>query len=336
MTDETDTFLVAFYTIVDDLYRAQAAPHKPLRPGQDPTLSDSEVITLAVLQQASGKSEGAFLAFVAQYWAAYFPHLIDRTAFNRRVRDLGGVMMHLVPCAAQIMGAQTAVYQALDSVPVPLMSRTRGDRHRTFGWEAGIGVGGPDKAWYYGCKLLLSVTDDGLITGFAVAPAATDDRWAAEAFLCWRQDRQGVPWRAQDLPPSHKKGGKRRGPTGRIWGRASVGAPSPVPYLADLGFASDVWGQHWLWDYQALVLTKDHYTSAQAPALKRELCGWRQVIETVNGQLVDVFHLHFPGARSLWGLLTRLAAKVLALNIGEQINRQFGRPTFALATLFTC
>jgi hypothetical protein len=336
MTDETDTILVTLYTTVDDWYIAYAAPHKPVRPGVKPTLSDSEVITLGLLQQASGKPEGAFLAFVRTYWSAYFPHLVDRTDFNRRLRDLCGVMMYLTPCVARALGAETAVYQALDSVPVPLMSRTRGERHRTFGCDADIGVGGPDKAWYYGCKLLLSVTDDGLITGFAVAPAATDDRWVAEAFLCWRQDPQGTPWQAQDLPPTHKRGGKRRGPTGPIAGRRSVGEPCLAPYLADLGFASDVWGGHWLWDYAALVLTKEHYTSAQAPALKRELCGWRQVVETVNGQLVDVFHLHLPGARSRWGLLTRLAAKVLAVNIGEQINRLLGRPTFALASLFTC
>jgi len=336
MTDETDTFLVALYTIVDDLYRTYAAPLKPSRPGQDPELSDSEVITLAILQQASGKAEGAFLTFVRAYWSAYFPRLLERTAFNRRVRDLCGVMMHLTPHLARELGAETAVYQALDTVPVPLMRRGRGDRHRTFGCEASIGRGGPDKEWYYGCKLLLSVTDDGVITGFTLAPAETDDRWAAEAFLCWRSDAQGLPWQTSDLPASHKAGGKRRGPTGPIWGRSSAGVAPSVPYIADLGFAGYVWGCHWLWDYQALVLTKDSYDNETARALKRELCSWRQVVETVNGQLVDVFHLHFPRARSIWGLLTRLAAKVLAVNIGEQINRLWGRPAFALATIFNC
>ncbi len=34
MTIDTDTFLVALYTVVDDLYRLQFAPAKPKRPGR--------------------------------------------------------------------------------------------------------------------------------------------------------------------------------------------------------------------------------------------------------------------------------------------------------------
>jgi len=36
------------YTIVDDLYQQHAAPVKPGRPGPPPTVSDSEVLTLAL------------------------------------------------------------------------------------------------------------------------------------------------------------------------------------------------------------------------------------------------------------------------------------------------
>jgi hypothetical protein len=62
---------------------------------------------------------------------------------------------------------------------------------------------------------------------------------------------------------------------------------------------------------------------------------WRQVVETVNDQLTAVFGLSFPRARSPWGLLTRVAAKVAALNLGIWLNRCFGRPDLALATLFS-
>jgi hypothetical protein len=55
----------------------------------------------------------------------------------------------------------------------------------------------------------------------------------------------------------------------------------------------------------------------------------------VKAQRTDVLGLPFPGARSAWGLLTRVAAKVAALNLGIWLNRLFGRPDLALATLFT-
>ena len=60
-----------------------------------------------------------------------------------------------------------------------LPPRCRGRKRKLFGDEAGIGVGGSDRDWYYGCKLMLAATDQGVITGFLLSPASTEDRWAA-------------------------------------------------------------------------------------------------------------------------------------------------------------
>ena len=59
------------------------------------------------------------------------------------------------------------------------------------------------------------------------------------------------------------------------------------------------------------------------------------MVETINGHLTRTFGLHFPGARSKLGLLTRLAAKLAAWHIGLWLNHLFGRPALALTTLFT-
>lgn len=62
MEIDLDTFLVTVYCYVDDWYREQVAPQKPARPGHQPDLSDSEVLTLAVLAQwQEHTSERAFL-----------------------------------------------------------------------------------------------------------------------------------------------------------------------------------------------------------------------------------------------------------------------------------
>ena len=63
---------------------------------------------------------------------------------------------------------------------------------------------------------------------------------------------------------------------------------------------------------------------------------WRQIVETINGHLTRTFGLHFPGARTPHGLLTRIAAKLVAGNLGLWLNHLFGRPALALATLFPC
>jgi hypothetical protein len=55
----------------------------------------------------------------------------------------------------------------------------------------------------------------------------------------------------------------------------------------------------------------------------------------VNHHLEEALHLFFPKARSRWGLLTRIAAKLAAFNLAILLNRLFGRGDFAVATLFS-
>jgi hypothetical protein len=336
MSVDLDTFLVALYTIVDELYQRDVAPHRLVRRGRRAVLSDSEVLTLMVCEQWHGRSERGFLRFVDRYWRRYFPRLLDQSAFNRRVRDLTGAMTHLVPVVAAELGAALAPYQVIDGVGMPLARRSRGIRHRLFGDEAGIGRGGADKDWFFGCKILLSCTPGGAVTGFVVGPADTEERWLAEAWACWRDEPTARPWDGQyhELPPSHKRGGRHRGPTGPIWPRDGAGVPAWGPTIADQGFRGAHRAGHWWGDYGVLVRTDDTYDGDEAPLARRLHHRNRQIIETVNGLLEHVFHLHFPNARSCWGLRARLAAKLLALNLGLWLNRLFDRKPLAFATLW--
>lgn len=336
MTVDLDTFLVALYIITDDLYQEHCALHKPARPGKHPELSDSEVLTLTICAQWFGRSERAFIRYAMQHWRAYFPRLLSQSAYNRRSRDLAGVLVHLVSVIAHRLQAYLAPYQAFDTVAIPLMRRCRGQRHRLFGDEAAVGRGGCDKDWYYGCKLLVAVTDTGVISGFMLAPASTEDRWLAEAFLCWRVNPEAQPLTPKELPSPYRHNGKRYvGPTGPVWLRSGAGAVSPGPYITDNGFFGAWWQAHWQQDYGAAVLTPQHYQGDQARELRRQHSSWRQIVETINEHLEHVFGLHFPQARSKWGLLTRVAAKLTALNLGIWLNRLFGRPDLAFATLFS-
>lgn len=335
MTLTLDTFLTALYTITDDLYLEHAAAHKPARPGKAPQFSDSEVLTLIICAQWYHGSERAFLRHVLANWRSYFPRLLSQSAFNRRSRDLAGVLTPLVGVIATQLEAYLAPYQVLDTLPVPLMRRCRGQRHRLFADEAAIGKGGSDHDWYYGCKLLVALTNEGVITGFTLAPASTEDRWAGEALLCWRVNQLATPATPEELPPSHRKGGGYVGPTGPLWPRSGVGELSPVSYLGDNGFFGRWWQEHWLKEYQATVFTPKNYQGEEALKLKKQHSRWRQVVERVNESLTHVFGLSLPLARSKWGLLTRVAANLVALNLGIWLNRLFGRADLALATPFS-
>jgi hypothetical protein len=93
--------------------------------------------------------------------------------------------------------------------------------------------------------------------------------------------------------------------------------------------------EHWESQYQTLVLNPDSYQGEDAAELRLIHSSYRQVIENVNEHLSDDLGLNRIGARSPLGLLARVAAKLLAFNIGVWLNRTFNRPTFALSTLFS-
>lgn len=338
---DLDTFLVTVYCVVDELYREYCAAAKPRRRGKKPELSDSEVLTLTVLAQwQAQRSERAFLRYAVGHWRGYFPRLLSQSAFNRRARDVWGALCRIGPLIGrrvQGMVGPGSDHQVVDCVPVPLLRRCRGDRHKLFTDEAAIGHGGSDDDWYYGVQLLLCVAAAGLITGFVYGPADTDDRWLAEALWRWRRAPLAPRPTPEQLAPilgkPKSKGGARKGPSGPIAPRRGAGSPDPTPYLVDLGFIGQQWQGHWRRAYGAEVVTKrdfqallpDHDPEPVAAAH----ASLRQVVETVNDWLTALLGLSFPKVHTARGLTTRLAAKVAAFNLARLANALHDRPPFA-------
>ncbi len=328
----TDTFFTVVYTILDDLYQAHLASLRRHQPGRPPRVSDSEVLTVVVLGHWYRLTERQLLRRARADWRAYFPDLPSQSAFNRRVRALSSVLSWLVPQLAAELNAATAPYEVLDGTAVPVARSCRGMRSRLFGPAADIGRGGVEKGWYYGVKLVLSVTPDGTITGFVAGPASTEERWLAEALFAGRATPLSAPWLG--LPPHAVRQATSQpyvGPNGPVWPRLGVGRRARA-YLGDLGYRGADWQAHWQAELGARVLTKAAFPDDNRQAQWAH-ASLRQIVETVNGWLKRQFGLEFPGAKTLWGLKTRVAGKLVAHNLGILLNRHFGRPTLALATL---
>jgi hypothetical protein len=343
MVLDLDTFLITVYVKVDEWYQTDFAPRKPKRPGPRPRYSDSEVLALALLAQyRPDRSERALLRYAAAHWRAYFPQLPCQSTFNRRVRDLEGVLSALGPLIAHQLLAQGGErsaadgYEVLDATPVPLMRRCRGNRHKCFGDEAAFGTGGSDRDWFYGMDLEAAISARGVITGSLLAPATTEERWSAETLLCWRVDPTRPAPTAADLDPLLGPPTPRVGPTGPLTSPGSAGRPAPGVYLADRGLAGQAWHQHWQEAWGATVFTAadlphpgDERGRDQRRTLTRWLSGLRQVAETTFGHLQAVFGLRFPRARTYQGVRTRVAAKIAAFNLALLINHRYGRSQFA-------
>ncbi len=293
---DLETLLVSLYVLVDDWWQ-QTHPPAPRRPGRPPSLSPSEVLTLAIFSQwPRFRSERDFYRFADAHLRSYFPNLLSHGQLNRRVRALEPELRALQRDLAAALADDSEVYRMLDTTLIPAVVRVRACRKGLFAGQATFGRSVSKTEWIYGFKVALSVSPEGVITAFGLAPANCDERPIGE-FL--------------------------------------VSSDGHDSFLADKGFSSVEWERHWLENYGALVAATPQKSAKRT--WTAEGCRWaagkRQLIEGVIWQLKDYFGLERHRTKTLDGLLTRLAAKVTAYTCGQLLNSRLGRSLRSLADL---
>lgn len=327
MDVDLDTFLTEVYVTLDTWCAAHPSPR---RRGPHPRMGDAEVLTVWLVGQWRGSSERGLVRYATTHLRPWFPVLLTPSAFNRRLRQLTGRVVALLHDLAATLKVWDDAYEIVDCMPVPVAQRVRGTRRRCFPAEqAAVGRGGVGRGFYYGVSLLLSVSARGVITGFVTAPAPMGERWLLGALLSWRADPTALPMDDAALPPAGH-GRSRVGPVGDRLSPATAGPPIHGVYLADQGFRGQAWQQYWRTVLRATVWTHNQLP----PPLVHWFHHARQVIETVIGHLTTTFHLRYPQARTAHGLITRIAGKCAALNLGILLNRRYDRPDLALRTVF--
>jgi len=114
---DVDTFLTTLYVMVDDFCHSRP-PKK--RPGPDASLSESELITLAIFARWSRfASERDFYRYAQTDLLDAFPTLPTRPQFNRLVRSRMGLIEQIVLHLATLLGARECPHEALDSSAMP-------------------------------------------------------------------------------------------------------------------------------------------------------------------------------------------------------------------------
>jgi hypothetical protein len=325
---DIETFLTALYVTVDDLYQRHIRPHMPASGGPPAQMSDSEVLSLGLAAQwRSGvpwNSERGLLRSVRKHRRDLFPLLRSQRAFNRRLRRLWGAFI----CIQNAVAAQLATAQdcdVMDGFPMPVAHGARSCHPGWLAEIARIGTGGNDRSCY-GIRMMMVISCHGVATGWTVAAGNVQERWLAE-LLC--RTRAGTPQvQGPAHPDTHQP--QLTPPTDWMPLVPSCGAASKKPVMTDSGFRGDDWLTHWAEASGVHVLPPP-------PATARVARHWwsaaRQVVETTCAHLTESFGLKDPGAHTSWGLLTRVAAKVAAYDLGIVLHRLFGRPDFACATL---
>lgn len=291
---DLDSFIVMVYCEVDTIIKEQFPARSLRQRGPLPRLSDSEVITMEIVgEYLSLNTEKAIYQYFFTHWRHFFPKMPDRSNFVRQCANLWAVKQVL------LRKLQTPIHstiQIVDSMPLEVCKFTRARRSRLFRGFASYGK------WFgqtiYGFKLHLKITHFGLIRGFDLTEANASD----------------VKVLPQLLEDEHSS-----------------------LILGDRGYRSKPLARE-MWETQSLLLhtpvrSNEHAPDLIDPSLHKYFNGIRRLIETVNGQLEQHFHIKTIWARDLWHLITRIIRKLLAHTYCVVLNLKLNREPLQIKSL---
>lgn len=175
--------MTEIYCFIDDFLKAHPARARWRRsPNGRPRFTDSEVITIALLQSSFGCAtlKKAY-ELVRDNWRAAFPRLCSYQQWLARLHQLSGLVGQLA-CAVALDLSEADNFYLMDSKPVPVCHPIRHGRVRLLR-EDGAYFGKSTKGWFFGFKLHLLAAERGHILGALLLPANWDDRDPAPA-LC--------------------------------------------------------------------------------------------------------------------------------------------------------
>ena len=181
---DAQTLLTIIYVLVDDWYQKYGYMFQPNVAGAKPTFSDSEMLTLLLaMDYFPYPGEQQFLGFIRANHLNLFPKLLDQSQFNRRARRLERLLEEMRRFWVSEMGAIFESTLILDTKPLPVVGYKRSKRHSDFEGSASYGYCASRKMNYFGYKLVMLSTLAGVPVVYAIVPAHTDEREAAETVL---------------------------------------------------------------------------------------------------------------------------------------------------------
>lgn len=300
----TDYLLELFYLVDTQLQTLNLMSLR--RRGPRPRLADSEVITIELAGEFLGlDTDKAIFEHFKRHHRAEFPALaeVERTRFARQAADLWWVKHRLHQhLATRMCGPDPALPEAsplwvLDSFPLRVCRFKRAPGHKLFRHVASFGKDPTGERLYYGLRVHLRCSTQGVGASMVLTAANVPDIDA-------------VPELVQGLDKPAAALGDRN-----YW------APEKQRRLAQKGV-----------DLTAPFRKKSRDPD---PAAARRISRLRQVIEPVIGQLATRFHAQRTWARDLWHLTHRLIRKLLSHTTAVLINAQQGNPPLQLAKLIT-
>lgn len=283
MDTDLDDLATALYVTCDDLLVAHPERVASTPPGGfTATISDAEMLTLAVMQALLGHtSERRWLRYVHTHLLGMFPTPPGQSGYNKRLRALAPTMAWLTRTLAAMTGVGDDTVWVADSTPVECgRSRETAKRSDLAGW-AEYGYCASHSRYFWGLRLHLLTTVHGLPVGWALTGAKANEREALHDILTV------TPGLAEHI------------------------ATYRPTIIADKGY----YGR----DFEAeltnagITLIRPARAGEQPRTGQRFLTPLRQIIESVNDTFKGQLDLEQHGGRTAAGVCARVAQRVLAL-----------------------
>ncbi len=217
-----------------------------------------------------------------------FPILPGQSRFNRRRRNLGAIINRIRQMLLSDIEAASDKLCIIDSLPIPVMQfhLVPSSSNDWSCYGADYGRVESTKQTIFGYKLHLLVTASGVIIDFELAPASATDLSVGYELLSEHQNKQVIGDKAY----------------------------ISTPIKAQLAQVNRI----------NLMTAPRHNQKPQiSTQTKRWINQIRQIVETVNGQLSQQFHIKKNHAHSFWGLCTRVYAKLTAHTLSIYLNQLF-------------
>lgn len=179
-----ESLITTIFVLVDDWYQIEGKALKEISPGAKPAMSDSEILTLAlVMDYLPFPGETQFIGFIRANYGDWFPQLLEQSQFNRRLRKLGQMLEMLRRKWVQQLEIANVESLVIDTKPIPVMGYRRSKKRSNFDGSADYGYCAARKLKYFGYKLVMLSTLEGIPIAYDLVSANTDERKAVESVL---------------------------------------------------------------------------------------------------------------------------------------------------------
>lgn len=178
MDADLDTLATALYVKIDDLLKdsPQRAPWRPAV-GLRPQISDAELATMCVMQSMLRfTSETRWLRYARAHLQHLFPYLPQQPGYNKRLRKLAGTLNWLIRALAQDTSLWSDDVWVVDSTPIECARSRDVVRGSDLAGWAEYGYCASHSRYFWGLRLHLVATLQGLPVAFALTGAKADER----------------------------------------------------------------------------------------------------------------------------------------------------------------